>query len=373
MTEGTFYFVAKKPEARPKLLANLLVAVSIGAFTVAAIVVGALVTFPVLRPSGIGTPELLALGLAIVAVAMAQAGVMCMKGCRLFRQEAMITAATLWLYPLLLVAVSSASDLTAAGALVVVGNDLWYLVGRALRGADSQIRDRASKLGHASGVSSFRRAGMGRQSRAVPELPRRPDHGRLHRLRSNARNLRRRRQLLGIAVLCARSSRLGPRPVRRQPRRRSHAAAYATRRTRCDPGDGRKHRRCSIGRSLAAPDSVRFCVPSVRHAIPAPAPWSVRLRLHGDLLKWVIAASSPGRSSLGALVSVPLMVALDFALIPPFGASGAAAAASVGLIAGGVAALAAYRSRHAFPWRAVVPGWDDALDIVVVARRVVTG
>ena len=87
----------------------------------------------------------------------------------------------------------------------------------------------------------------------------------------------------------------------------------------------------------------------------------------------LIAASSPGRSSLGALVSVPLMVALDFALIPPFGASGAAAAASVGLIAGGVAALAAYRSRHAFPWRAVVPGWDDALDIVVVARRVVTG
>ena len=37
VTEGTFYFVARKPEARPKLLANLLVAVSIGAFTVAAI------------------------------------------------------------------------------------------------------------------------------------------------------------------------------------------------------------------------------------------------------------------------------------------------------------------------------------------------
>ena len=40
----------------------------------------------------------------------------------------------------------------------------------------------------------------------------------------------------------------------------------------------------ALARSLAAPDSVRFCVPSVRHAIPAPAPWSVRLRLHGDLL-----------------------------------------------------------------------------------------
>ena len=51
VSEGTFFFVAKKPDARPKLLANLLLAAFTGAVVVAAIVVGALVALPALRPS----------------------------------------------------------------------------------------------------------------------------------------------------------------------------------------------------------------------------------------------------------------------------------------------------------------------------------
>jgi Na+-driven multidrug efflux pump len=83
----------------------------------------------------------------------------------------------------------------------------------------------------------------------------------------------------------------------------------------------------------------------------------------------LIASSSPGLSSLGALVALPVGVVLDFALIPTFGASGAAAAASLALIAGGVTALTAYRSRNAFAWRSLVPGLEDAVGIVNAARR----
>ena len=83
----------------------------------------------------------------------------------------------------------------------------------------------------------------------------------------------------------------------------------------------------------------------------------------------LIASSSPALSSLGALVALPVGVVLDFALIPTYGASGAAAAASLALVAGGAAALTAYRSRVTFAWRLLVPGWADALDLAVAGRR----
>ena len=86
----------------------------------------------------------------------------------------------------------------------------------------------------------------------------------------------------------------------------------------------------------------------------------------------LIGSAAPGRSSLGAIVALPVGVALDFLLIPRYGASGAAAAASAALIAGGATALIAYRSRHAFALRAVIPGRADALAIFTSIRRVLT-
>ncbi len=49
----------------------------------------------------------------------------------------------------------------------------------------------------------------------------------------------------------------------------------------------------------------------------------------------LLAASSPGRSSVGPMVALVTGLGLDLILIPPFGASGAAAAASAALLAGG--------------------------------------
>jgi O-antigen/teichoic acid export membrane protein len=68
----------------------------------------------------------------------------------------------------------------------------------------------------------------------------------------------------------------------------------------------------------------------------------------------LVASSAPGLSSLGPLASLVVGLALDFALIPTWGASGAAAAASAAFFAGGVTALLSYRRRERFPWSELV-------------------
>jgi O-antigen/teichoic acid export membrane protein len=68
----------------------------------------------------------------------------------------------------------------------------------------------------------------------------------------------------------------------------------------------------------------------------------------------LVGGSAPGSSSVGPFVSLVVGVSLDLVLIPRFGASGAAAAASAAFLAGGCAALLAFRRLHPFPWRAFV-------------------
>jgi O-antigen/teichoic acid export membrane protein len=78
----------------------------------------------------------------------------------------------------------------------------------------------------------------------------------------------------------------------------------------------------------------------------------------------LVASSAPGLSSLGPVASLVVGLALDFALIPSFGASGAAAAASAAFFAGGVTALLAYRTREPFRWRDLVLPRQGDLEIL---------
>ena len=63
----------------------------------------------------------------------------------------------------------------------------------------------------------------------------------------------------------------------------------------------------------------------------------------------LLAARAPGLSSLGSAAALGAGVALDLALIPVFGASGAAAAASVAFLAGGATVALLYRRAAGFP------------------------
>jgi O-antigen/teichoic acid export membrane protein len=94
------------------------------------------------------------------------------------------------------------------------------------------------------------------------------------------------------------------------------------------------------------------------HASVAPFVWllpsTVGYAALGVFSNALAASGAPGRSSLGPLVAVVVGVALDLGLIPPYGATGAAAAASASFVAGGGVALAAYRRRETFTWSALV-------------------
>jgi len=91
----------------------------------------------------------------------------------------------------------------------------------------------------------------------------------------------------------------------------------------------------------------------------------VALRVFGSAL---VASSRPGRSSLGPLAALVVGVALDLVLIPAYGASGAAFAASIAFIVGGAVALAVYRRLVWFAWSALLPG---PADVDVVTRGAV--
>ena len=83
----------------------------------------------------------------------------------------------------------------------------------------------------------------------------------------------------------------------------------------------------------------------------------------------LLAASAPGLSSLGSAAALGVGVALDLALIPVVGASGAAAAASVAFLAGGATVALLYRRGAGFGLRAMVPTRRDLAFLRLVATR----
>jgi Na+-driven multidrug efflux pump len=82
----------------------------------------------------------------------------------------------------------------------------------------------------------------------------------------------------------------------------------------------------------------------------------------------LLATSSPGLSSLGPLSSLIVSIVLDVMLIPHFGASGAAVAATVAFLVGGAVATTLYRRRAAFGWRDLLPRKVDVRDLWQLGR-----
>ncbi|MEP7334214.1 MAG: oligosaccharide flippase family protein [Actinomycetota bacterium] len=87
----------------------------------------------------------------------------------------------------------------------------------------------------------------------------------------------------------------------------------------------------------------------------------------------LMALGKPGLSSVGPFASLAIGLILDVILIPPYGAEGAAAAASVAFLLGGATALLAYRTSVPFRGTDLLPRPADvqALFAIVgwVARR----
>lgn len=355
VSEATTVFAAQRPAARPALLMNLILSVAVATAVSASLVCGALAFMPSeFRPSGIGTVELVLLGLGAVGSAFADAGYTFVLGCSRFRLHAVTTGIAAWLYVLLVAAI------WAAGGLTVVGAALAWIAVQALKGLfllGASFRD--SGVGRPDGAlldESIRfglRAWLGSLSDTLND---RLDQVITAFIASQA--------VLGFYAVAVNASEI----LLYLPG--AAASAVLPLAARSDP-DRRVDRVVGTFRSVMLVSLVSVAVgaavgPSLLPLVfgdPFDASVAPFLLLLPGALGYValvifssalVASGAPGRSSLGPLASLVLATALDFVLIPRYGASGAAGAASIAYAAGGAAALALYRGWAAFTWRSLV-------------------
>jgi O-antigen/teichoic acid export membrane protein len=83
----------------------------------------------------------------------------------------------------------------------------------------------------------------------------------------------------------------------------------------------------------------------------------------------LVASDAPGKASLGPFAALVVGTALDFALIPSYGATGAAIAAAAGFFAGGLTAAAAFARAYPLRPHMLVPTRADLDDVRAVLRR----
>ncbi len=361
VTEATTVFCARRPAQRPALLSNLLLSVSAAALVAAVVVCGTLALVPRLRPPGIGDVELAVLAGAMFASGLADAGYMFVLGCSRFRLHAFVTATAAWLYA------GTMWLLAVTGEITVVHATLIWVVTQAAKAAVLLIASvRAEGLSRpeprllreslAFGV----RAWIGTLSTAFND---RLDQILVALLASEA--------VLGIYatavnafdvllyLAAAAATAMVPLVARADPALRTGRVLAAFRAVALVT---------TIGIALAAaagPELIRLVFGAGFQDSAAPFLWLLPGALGFAALaifsSALVGSSAPGRSSAGPLVSLVLGTALDFVLVPPLGASGAAIAASAGLLAGGAVALVLYRGLSAFPLRAlVVPELGDA-------------
>jgi O-antigen/teichoic acid export membrane protein len=362
--EATIVFAAQRPRARPMLLANILVFAAFAGSASAALVCGALVLAPSVRPAGLGGVELAALGLSVLAATLADAGYKFVAGCSRFRLHALVTTTTSWTYAVAIAAVWAAFGLTAARAAFV-----WA----ALHGLRAFVLFSASALDvgwRPPGLSLLResmrfglRAWVGT---LADDLNFRVDQILVAVIASET--------ALGIYAVAVNAYEV----LLYLP---GGAATALLPLIAGSPREMRAERTLHAFRSVALVTAASVVVAVFLGPVLLPIAFGSSfegsvgpffLLLPGVLgavflaifTSALVASSAPGLSSLGPLASLFVGLALDFALIPRFGASGAAAAASAAFLAGGMTAVLVYRTRERFRWRALVLPRRADLDVL---------
>jgi O-antigen/teichoic acid export membrane protein len=352
--EATAFLVARRPEARGALLANAIMFMLGSALLVGAAACGALIVLGDDRPAGVGAPELAIIAGATLASALGDAGYVFLLGSDRIRTIALITASASWVYPLLLVALWSTVGLTVLrAALVWMAAEsiraLAYLRqatrGLALSRLDPGLLVEAVRFGSRAWVGSLARF-----------LNFRTDQVLMGFLASEA--------ALGVYAVAVNASEV----LLYLPAATATALLPAA--ARADAGL-RTEQALRAFRSAAVVTAVAALAAALLGPVLLPAVFGAPFEASVRPFLWLlpgalgfaaiavfsyalVAGSSPGLSSVGPLVSLVVGIALDLMLIPRFGASGAAAAASAAFLTGGCAALVAFRRRNPFAWRSLL-------------------
>jgi O-antigen/teichoic acid export membrane protein len=370
VTEATVVFAARRPGERRVLLVNSVSFSTIAGVAAALVVCGLLWFVPVLRPAGVGATELAVLAFSIVAACLADAGYRFMLGCSRFRTHALVTAGTSWVYPLLAAALWATFGMTVALATFV------WAATQALR-AILLISLAVTREGVGRPNLRVLRESISFGIRAwigtlADSLGFRVDQILLALIASEA--------ALGFYVVAVNLSEI----------LLYFPGAVSTALLPIAAGSAAELR---LGQTLMAWRSAAF-VTLVSLAlsallVPPLIPIFFGVPFHASITPFLlllpgligftalivfsnalVASSQPSLSSLAAVVCFLVGLALDLALIPFFGASGASAAASAAYCAGGVSALLLYRARAPFRLRALItpqPGDFEVLRALVPA------
>jgi O-antigen/teichoic acid export membrane protein len=354
MGEATAVFVARRPEARGALFVNAVLFMLGSALLAATVACGALLALGEDRPAGVGPPELAIIAAATLVSALGDAGYVFLLGSGRLRAVALITASASWLYPLLLVALWSTVGVTVLRAALA------WAAAESVR-ASAYLRQSMLGLPVSRPHPGLLIAAIGFGSRAwVGSLARflnfRTDQLLMGFLASEA--------ALGVYAVAVNASEV----LLYLPAATATALLPAAARTE---GGLRTEQALRAFRSAALVTAGAALVGALLGPVFLPLIFGGAFEGSVTPFLWLlpgalgfaatavfsyalVAGASPGLSSIGPLVSLGVGIALDLVLIPKFGPSGAALAASAAFLAGGCATLAAFRRRNPFTLRSLL-------------------
>jgi O-antigen/teichoic acid export membrane protein len=355
VTEATVVFTAKEPQHRGRLLTNVFLftgvsaALASGAFCVAlALVHGSL-------PRGLTGIELALLAAGTVASAVAGAGNAFLAGCGRWRAQAIASAASPWLYALLLAVIWTQEALTVEISLVI-----WVAYYGIWAGALIIPAVKVTPFGRPSRALFGRSLKFGLRAWAGSVtllLNYRTDQLLMGFIASQA--------VLGTYVVAVNASEI----LLILPQAAATALLPVLARSF---EASRGERTLRVFRVLSVTSLLAmvvfgavgpFLLPvvfgsSYRSAV-VPFLWllagTIGFVASEVFAQALLATSSPGLASVAPVTALAVGFTLDLILIPRLGATGAAIAAAASFTTGGLVAFFAYRRRVPFSYRLLLP------------------
>jgi O-antigen/teichoic acid export membrane protein len=361
--EATTVLSARHPSRRPVLLANAL-GFFLGSGMTAATLAFLGLALSGIQPAGVGTPELVILWLGIVACAAGEAGYSFLVGVERLRQLAFITGCASWVYAGLVLVLWAGPGLTVGrAALAWTATEAMravVLISLSSRGTILGLPERRLLreeigFGLRLWVGSLARFLNFRTDQILMGFIATEAALGLYAVAVNVSEV-----LLYLPSSAATA--LLPLIARTEPARRGPETLRAFRSVIFVTGAG-----VAIA-ALLGPVLLPVVFGDAFDESIIPFLWllpgTFGFAASAVFSNALVGSSSPGLSSLGPMVSLVLGFALDLALIPPYGATGAAAAASVAFLFGGATALLTYRRVSPFPWRTMLVPHRGDLDVL---------